>query len=332
MACARRRLRTGDDVIGGKPTSERLCGRAGRRWSAAAVVAWCAFGAGCANREVGPDGVAGVFGETGFGEGEFSYPRAVALSPEGLVYVVDKTGRIQRFDEAGTWQLYWRMPAYENGKPTGMTVDEKGRLFVADTHYHRVMVFDHDGNRLGAFGSKGGGAGQFELPTDVAIDRDGFVYVSEYGGNDRISKFTPDWKHVLSFGGPDAGVASLSRPSGLVFDDRGELWVADACNHRICRFDRGGRLLASFGQMGDAAGQVKYPYDIDLMADGTLLVCEYGNNRLQRFDRSGKSLGTWGVAGRRRGQLACPWGVAVGDGGHVYVVDSGNNRIQIVAM
>lgn len=321
-----------DGMSGRKSSSKGLGDGVGKRWSTAMVVASCAFASGCANRDVGPDGVAGVFGETGFGEGEFSYPRAVALSADGLVYVADKTGRIQRFDADGTWQLHWRMPVYKNGKPTGLTVDGKGRVFVADTHYHRVMVFDRDGSQIGTFGSRGPGAGQFELPTDVAIDGDGFIYVSEYGGNDRISKFTPEWKYVLSFGGPDAGTASLSRPSGLVFDDRGELWVADACNHRICRFDHGGRLLASFGEMGKAAGQVKYPYDIDLMADGTLLVCEYGNNRLQRFDRFGKSLGTWGVAGRKRGQLACPWGLAVGSDGNVYVVDSGNNRIQIVAM
>ncbi|MBN1345287.1 MAG: hypothetical protein JXQ73_21520 [Phycisphaerae bacterium] len=297
----------------------------------AAVFGVCPW-VGCGSGGGKAGDVLGHFGETGLGEGEFSYPRAIAINPEGLVYVVDKSGRIQRFAPDGTWQLQWSMPEFRNGKPTGLTVDTKGRVFVADTHYYRVMVFDRDGKKLGDFGSQGRGDGQFELPTDVAIDREGFVYVSEYGGNDRISKYTPDWKFVASFGGPDSGPAALSRPSGLLFDENDDLWVADACNHRICRFDRSGKLLSTFGSLGDKAGQLSYPYDIDLLSDGTLLVCEYGNNRLQRFDRSGRSLGTWGTAGRKLGQLAYPWGVAVGQDRKVYVVDSGNSRIQIVAM
>jgi DNA-binding beta-propeller fold protein YncE len=302
-------------------------------WLVALLVLSSAFFfAGCTDRNVGADGVVGVFGETGFGVGEFSYPRAIAASRDGLVYVADKTGRIQRFDADGRWQLQWFMPEYKAGKPTGLTVDPQGRVFAADTHYHRVIVFDRDGNRIGQFGTQGRGPGQFELPTKVAIDRDGFLYVGEYGGNDRISKFTPDWKFVSSFGGPDSGPAALSRPSGMVFDEQQVLWVADACNHRICRFDDSGRFLGSFGVLGKNAGQLCYPYDIELFSDGTLLVSEYGNNRLQRFDRSGRSLGTWGSAGRKPGQLACPWSAAIGPRQRVYVVDSNNNRVQIVVM
>jgi len=292
----------------------------------------CLAVVGCARPPGDASGVTGVFGETGFGAGEFSYPRAVAVGHDGLVYVADKTGRIQRFDAEGRWQIQWFMPEYQSGKPTGITIDNQGRLFAADTHYSRVIVFDRDGREIGRFGTQGRGPGQFELPTDVAIDREGFIYVSEYGGNDRISKFTPAWQFVCSFGGPDSGDAALLRPSGMVFDEDHDLWVADACHHRICRFDRSGRFLGAFGTLGKEPGRLCYPYDIDRLADGTLLVCEYGNNRLQRFDRSGRSLGTWGTAGRRLGQLAYPWGLAVGPQQRIYVVDSGNNRIQIVTL
>ncbi len=285
---------------------------------------------GC-NRYGEPGEVLGVFGETGLGQGEFSYPRAVAIDPDGRVFVVDKTGRIQRFDDQGEWQLEWFMPEYASGKPCGLTFGPDGRLFVADTHYSRVMLFDTDGNRLASFGSMGRGDGQFLLPTDVAIDADGFIYVGEYGGNDRISKFTPEYEFVTSFGGPDSGEAALLRPAGLVFDPQGRLWVADACHHRLCVFDRQGKLLFTVGGFGEGQGDLNYPYDIDLLVDETLLVCEYGNNRLQWFDLSGQSVGTWGAVGRKPGQLHRPWGAA-GSDGRIYVVDSGNNRVQIVAM
>ncbi|UCG33481.1 MAG: 6-bladed beta-propeller [Phycisphaerales bacterium] len=269
-----------------------------------------------------------VFGETGLGPGEFSYPRAIAVAPDDAVFVVDKSGRIQRFDPDGNVETVWHMPEYAAGKPTGMTVHPDGRLFVADTHYNRVLVFDRDGEELARFGEAGTGPGQFMLPTDVALDASGRIYVSEYGGNDRISRFSPDFEFELSFGGPESGAARLTRPAGMAFDEEGMLWVADACNHRLCRFNPEGKLLQTIGEMGRDQGQLRYPYDIDLLDDGTLVVCEYGNNRLQWFSPTGESLGIWGGAGRRPGQMAYPWGVARNNAGRLYVVDSGNNRVQ----
>jgi DNA-binding beta-propeller fold protein YncE len=271
-----------------------------------------------------------IFGETGLGPGEFSYPRAIAAAPDDAVFVVDKSGRIQRFDAGGNVEVVWHMPEYAAGKPTGLSVHPDGRLFVADTHYYRVLVFDRNGNELARFGERGTGPGQFLLPTDVAFDASGRVYVSEYGGNDRISRFGPDFDFELSLGGPESGAARLTRPAGMVFDEEGMLWVADACNHRLCRFDPEGRLLQTIGEMGRDSGQLRYPYDLDLLDDCTLVVCEYGNNRLQWFSPSGESLGIWGGAGRRPGQLAYPWGVARNSAGRLYVVDSGNNRVQIL--
>lgn len=261
---------------------------------------------------------------------EFNYPRAAAISPNGDLYVVDKGGRIQRFTQGGEYVLDWRMPEIDAGKPTGLGIAGDGRVFAADTHYSRVVIFDADGNQVRTIGQLGNGAGQFQLPTDVAIDADGFVYVSEYGGNDRISKFTPDLEYMSSFGGRDSGESSLERPQSLLIAPDRTLWVADACNHRICHFDLDGKWLGTFGSPGHALGELWFPYSIDMLSDGTLVVCEYGNNRIQRFDASGRSLGIWGVAGRQPGELAYPWALAVGDHDHVFVIDSGNNRVQVI--
>jgi DNA-binding beta-propeller fold protein YncE len=271
-----------------------------------------------------------VLGRTGVGPGEFNYPRAVALAPDGGLYVVDKAGRIQRITQQGEFELGWRLAEIERGKPTGLGVAPDGRVFAADTHYHRVLIFESDGRLAGEFGSAGDGPGQFRLPTDVAVDREGFVYVSEYGGNDRISKFTPRLEYMFSFDGGESGVR-VERPQSLCLDPDGALWVADACNHRICQFDREGRLVRAFGRPGVEPGELRFPYNVDVLADGTLVVCEYGNNRVQRFSRDGRSLGTWGSAGRQPGKLAYPWALVVGAGDRVFIVDSGNNRIQVIA-
>jgi len=273
-----------------------------------------------------------VFGQTGLGEGDFSYPRTIAVAPDGRVFVIDKAARVQRFDPEGRFECAWRMPEWQLGKPTGLAVHPDGRLFIADTHYSRVMIYDRDGHLLDRFGTPGTGPGQFLLPTNVAIDGEGFIYVSEYGGNDRISKFAPDHSYVLSFGGPDAGQAALRRPQCMDFDREQTLWVADACNHRICRFSRDGRFLSSFGRAGGGLGELYYPYGVRVLPDGNLIVAEYGNNRVQVLTPEGRGVRVWGSAGREPGQLAVPWSLAIGRGGRVYVVDSGNNRVQVIRL
>lgn len=273
--------------------------------------------------------VVGTIGRKGLSDGQLYYPRAIVATPEGRIFLADKTGRIQRFSASGEVEKVWKTPAYKAGFPVGMGLSPDGRLFVADTHYNQVLIYDQDGNLLDKFGEPGQGPGQFEMPTDVVIDRDGYIYVSETGGNDRISKFDPQFHYIKSFGGADAGEAATSRPVGMIIDGANTLWVADAVNHRLLRFSLDGELLSQFGSMGDELGQFRYPHDIALMPDGTLIVAEYGSSRLQQVTRDGQGLRTWGHAGWQLGQLGYPWGVAA-VGGKVYVVDSGNNRVQVI--
>jgi DNA-binding beta-propeller fold protein YncE len=266
------------------------------------------------------------------GPGDFSYPRALSAGRDGRVYVVDKSARVQRFSPDGQFELGWTMPEKQSGKPVGLHVADDGRVFVADTHYHRVIVYSAEGTELAQFGRPGQNDGEFELPTDVAIDADGNVYVSEYNGNDRITKWTPDFRFIKSIGRGEVDGLPLRRPAGIDIDTEQTLWVADACNHRVIHFDLEGNLLGVWGEMGRDAGQMRYPYDITCAPDGSIMVCEYGNDRLQWFDRDGRSLRVWGQQGRHLGDLWAPWGATYGPDGRVYVVDSLNARVQILRL
>lgn len=271
-----------------------------------------------------------VFGHTGLGPGEFNYPRAAVIGPNRLLYVVDKAGRIQAFDQKGEFQFDWHMPAIDAGKPTGLGVGPDGTIYAADTHYSRVTYFSPKGEQLGMFGSFGDGPGQFHLPTDVAVNAAGDIFVSEYGGNDRINHFSPKWEFLGAFGGRESGPASMERPQCIRIAPDQSLWVCDSCHHRVCHFSAAGDLLLAFGKEGGGPGEFSFPYNVDLLSDGSLVVCEYGNNRVQHFDTTGKYLGHWGTAGREPGQLAYPWAIAVGDADRLFIVDSGNNRVQAI--
>ena len=111
--------------------------------------------------------------------------------------------------------------------------------------------------------------------------------------------------------------------------DLGELYIADACNHRIVVTDPRGTPLRVLGGPGRGAGLLAYPYDVMVLDDGTLLVSEFGNNRLQRLSTEGQCLGLYGRVGSGEGELRYPWGVD-GTDERIFVLDSGNNRVQVI--
>ncbi|MFG0305276.1 MAG: hypothetical protein ACF8Q5_03575 [Phycisphaerales bacterium JB040] len=325
-------------------------------------------GNGAGGGDGGPITVEASFGELGYAPGQFQYPRAMALVPADHTHprtlvVIDKTARVQRIDPESRLPVgEFRMPDSELGKPTGVGVGPhpadpaRTLLWVADTHYQRVLAYDVPDGRVEnpepviAFGSYGEELGQFIYPTDVAIETrdDGTlrrVFVSEYGGNDRVTVLVPDergdLKPVAAFGrqgnaGADDtdGTLVFHRPQDLTWDERNDLLVvADAINHRVLRLriddDNIPHLVDSIGgpgRIGRAQGQLDHPYSVALLDDGTLLVSEFGACRVQRFrPETGDSLGTWGVGGRREGELLNPWEIVVIDD-LAWVLDSGNNR------
>ena len=349
-------------------------GGAPARFAGVALLAACqTFFGGCGDPIVSDAGglrVIRTFGEVGTAPGQLSYPRAMDSTSDGRLVVIDKTARIQVIDPTdGSLLGGFRPPDWSQGRPTGLTVGphpfeadrQAGReaLWVADTHYHRVLVYDLESaisadietrpEPLLSFGSYGREPGQLIYPTDVAvaIDADGGVlaYVSEYGGNDRVTRFkiaadgsaTPEFAFG-GFGHAHEDGLVFHRPQSLLWDEaRRELVVADSGNHRVGRFTPEGELLAWMGSpetAGEGPGSFFYPRGVELLSDGTLLVAEFGGNRLQRVDlHAGESLGVFGEPGRGLGQLATPWGVVLiggdADAGEVAVLDSGNNRLHI---
>ena len=144
--------------------------------------------ASCQSSEEKSIPTATIIGSAGYSDNHFMTPRAIA-SDENTIVVIDKSGRLQRFDADGIFLSAWDLELSGTGFPTGVSIDDKGDIWIADTHQHRVLVLDSDGNEVRSFGEYGTGDGQFLYPTDVAFGIDGEVYVSEYGGNDRINVF-----------------------------------------------------------------------------------------------------------------------------------------------
>jgi len=268
-----------------------------------------------------------AIGRRGVGPGSFSFPRAVVPASDGTIVVIDRTGRIQQLGADGSCLATWTLPEFANGTPTSATFDRNGNLLVADTHYSRILRFSADGTSRTQFGHYGKGPGEMIYPQDVASDANGFIYVANYGGRDKIIKLRSDGTFVKEWGSSGEGPGQFNRPMALALLGDKELLVADACNHRVQRFDLEGRLLGTIGKVGRAEGQLNYPYDIAASANGEIYVCEYGNCRISKFARDGRFIAALGGPGAALAKFRCPWGVALDRAGYLYVADTENHRI-----
>jgi hypothetical protein len=285
-----------------------------------------------------------VIGMRGRMPGRLDYPRAADVAMDGSVAVIDKSGRVQRFAPDGSFLGGWLMPRTDNGMPTGVTIDRHGRLWIADTHEHRVLICAADGTELGSFGRYGRGAGEFVYPTDVLVLDDAdparcAVVVSEYGGNDRLQWFDVEIlggaqaqaRAVRSVGSQGSGIMQFLRPQSMTRMPDGSIAVADACNHRIVLLSEDGQWQRALGEPGREIGQLSYPYGVLASASGDLLVAEFGNNRIQCMDAQGQGRWIRGGGGRETGRLVAPWSVA-GDASAPVVVDAGNCRLVRVRL
>ncbi len=296
------------------------------------LVVAMSFIVGCTPPPV--DSVAEVWGRKGLDDGRFIKPRAITIDESDQLHIIDMTSRIQVFDRLGELKKFWKTPECVNGKPCGISILHDGRIVVPDTHYFRVLFYTPAGELLPdqTIGGKNGrGEGEFGFLTDVVEDSQHNLYVSEYGDFDRIQKFSPDGKYICSLGSHGTQEGEFLRPQGMAIDDKNQLWVADACNHRIQVFDATTEpptFRFSFGSSGSGIGELSYPYNMLFGGDGFLYVCEFGNHRLQKFDLTGKSHGIWGGPGRDPGQLHQPWGMTLDSKGFFHVIDSYNHRVQ----
>jgi len=155
--------------------------------------------------------------------------------------------------------------------------DTCGQVLVADSGNHRIQVFDSLGNVLTAYGSQGSGAGQFNSPQGLAVDKDGRVLVADQGNN-RLA--------VLGFDGTafsclDSFDAGFDAPTGVAADAWGNIAVADTGNNRVVVLDREGNLMAVYTGPNDGyTGPFNAPRGVAVEPCGNLVVADTGNRRV----------------------------------------------------
>jgi sugar lactone lactonase YvrE len=184
-----------------------------------------------------------------------------------------------------------------------------------------IQKFDASGKLLTSFG-----AGMFNFPHGLFVDRDGSVWVTdgkgEGGKGHTAIKFSQDGKVLMTLGTP--GVAGtdathFNAPSDVVVAPNGDIFIADGhggdTNARIVKFSKDGKFITAWGHKGAGQGEFQTPHGLAMDSAGRLYVADRENDRLQIFDQDGKFIAEWKQFGR-------PSGVFIDKNDVIYVADS----------
>ncbi|MFO1417928.1 MAG: SMP-30/gluconolactonase/LRE family protein [Methylotetracoccus sp.] len=288
------------------------------------------------------------FGAYGSADGLFSEPYDISVDRDGNLWVADTgNSRVQKFD--GNGNFLCKLGGLS--RPQGIGPHPTSSLvYVADTGSHSVVKVNlANCSNVGAWGSFGSDDGEFNTPSDVAIDAAGQVYVADYSNN-RVQVFNANGGFLRKwgvYGNGDSRFQPLSStvppfpqghfygPVNLAIDPCGDVFVSDYNNDRIQLFRSDGTFVTTWGWKGRGAGQLDSPRAISIDYRGRVLVADRDNSRIQLFDPSTTdrthlfSL-KWGSQGTGDGLFSSPTGVAVdATNGDVYVADTNNGRIQV---
>jgi DNA-binding beta-propeller fold protein YncE len=258
-------------------------------------------------------------------------PYGMAVDSKGSVYIADgKVGAIFVFNtETKELKMIKNGSDAHFGDIIGLTMDDSDRLFVSDTKFHRILVFDKDHKAEGTI------SGGLIDPAGMAVDNENrFLYVAD-AGLDQVLVYDADKLTLIRKMGTAGKKHSLSEPGqfaapeNVAVDADANLYVADMYNNRIEVFDADGNFIRAWGKSGDRPGYFSRPKGLAIDADGHVWVADGVMDILQCYTAEGQFLMWMGGHGLFPGQFRALAGLYIDKNNRIFTSEQYPGRVQM---
>ena len=116
---------------------------------------------------------------------------------------------------------------------------------------------------------------------------------------------------------------------GVVFDLKGNVWVADWSNKKVIKLSQDGRLLQTIHHARNEADRLSQPCGVSVSPESLIYICDRDSHRVTVHEEEGKFLFAFGSFGSGLKCFDRPRDITFGSDGLVYVSDEGNKRVCV---
>lgn len=291
------------------------------------------------------DGVTWIRSIYGFGpqQVQLTSPAGDAIDPaDGSFWMCDPNlRRIVNYRMDGTMKKLIGKTAYSSQSPirhpADIALDNDGNIFVVESTYNDVLVFNKQGKQLGKF--------NVPQPTAIAVN-DKYIVVGSKSGFVIMDKNAKILKLIGTLG---KGDKQFDTVNGIAIDDNNNIYIVDTYNNRISKYTPAGKRLwiTKLGYPGnahtvagkkeyksDAPAQMQVPMGCTLDANNHLWVVDMFDFNIAQFDtKTGKFIKKYGSYGTEDGKFLYSSDIDYDARTDTFVVaDTGNQRAQIIKL
>jgi hypothetical protein len=197
-------------------------------------------------------------------------------SVKGKIYISDRTYKKIIVIDLQERELKQIEGDYESA---GIWITDDNYKYIADFKDKQIVVFDSDDKLVRKYADNG----RFDKPVDVAVYKDK-IYVCDMNKHEIIVVDKDSGETIQNFGGIGTDEGSFYKPTHVIVDREGNIYVNDFFNFRIQKFDQNGGYIKTFGYPGDTLGGFARPKGLSIDREGFLYVVDAAFENVQIFD------------------------------------------------